>query len=77
MRKFLVIRNTEDGHVYAEVLAEADLIQELEQGLNVLHVPDVAMGRMVDFANEGPRGALIVPLNALVRPRAVTRWEIP
>jgi len=80
VRKFLVIRNTEEGGVYVEVRYEQQLLCDLAAGLNILHVPDVTMGRAVDFANEGPRGALIFPLGALVTPRPIkveTRWEIP
>lgn len=79
-RNFLVIRNTEDGGVFVEVVSEPDLVRALGDGLNVLTLADVAMGRMVDFGNTGPRGALIFPVGALVQPKSqqvVTQWVIP
>lgn len=84
MSKMLEISNTEDGEVYARVVTVKVLQAELDAHPDDFDEDSFFSAKAFtadswDFANTGPRGRLLVPLDAIVTPKPekrATAWRI-
>jgi hypothetical protein len=86
--RYVVLSNSEDGEVQLEILTKSGLERQLNEGywgddpffFSQGDVTDqIKGGSAWDFANYGPRGLLVFPLDAVRVPRAVktaVTWEV-
>ena len=85
---YVVLSNSEDGNVRLELVTAAELLRKLNgrwwgEG-RIFQRSDLesqcAAGSSWDFANEGPRGLVILQADAIVIPEektVVTEYELP